>query len=529
MNLERLLIVSIAVAGTGGLLALSNLVGANATRQGNGDLAQEPMHLGATVQPNFIMAIDDSGSMTFQTLFPGQDGEGCWSSGSFFNGTSLRTSGACEYFYVLPGPRVNNYNGIPPVDAYGFARSPNYNPSYYDPAQTYEPWMGADLKSYGDASLTATKIHPAKTATVNLFTESFHGDMFLMQRDMVLPQGTKYKTCDDWNGAVCDDWSAEQTAPAGGFKWTNSTARNVLIAYKPAIFYLKTNATLAGYTAPVEVTNACGTGCSLYRYSPNDTGTQQNFANWFSYYGNRNRAMIAGLTRSLVGVDKLRVGYFTINSRVSGAYANVGMRDMDSDTDKKALMANVLQLGANGGTPNRHAVAHIGSQFANNTSIIEHACQKNAGMLFTDGYSNDNGPTSPFGNDDSGMGVPFTDGHSDTMADIAAYYYNATLRGPGTTSPLTPGKVPTSNPTVCEGVDAQAKKAADCNTNLHMNFYGVTLGAKGKLFGVSYGVTATGNSGALATQQALAGATSPAWEARTDNSPTRSTKSGTPP
>ncbi|MFE0501806.1 pilus assembly protein [Lysobacter soli] len=530
MNLERLLIVSIAVAGVAGLVALTTDVGANATRQGDGTLAQEPMHLGATVSPNFIMAIDDSGSMTFQTMFPGADGEGCWSTTdkSFFSGTALRTSGSCDYLYVLPGARINNYYGIPPFDKYGFARSPDYNPTYYSPDTTYEPWVKSDLTSYGNASLTDTRLDPRQAATVNLFASYFGkntNDDFRIQTGMVIPSGTKYARVQ----AVCVEWNrkgectktqnqyVEYTA-SSDLTWS-ANAEDIAIEHTPAVFYLKQNRTIDGYSTAVEVTNACGTNCSLYKYTPTSDEAKQNFANWFSYYGNRNRAMVAGLTRSLKDTEKLRVGYFTINSGLKdGAYNNypaLTMRDMDVTADKSALLTSVLQLSANGSTPNRFAVEHIGKQFNTNTSIIQNACQKNAGMLFTDGYSNQGGPTG-YGNADGTLGVPFADSYDDTLADIAAYYYNTTLRG----NAFTAGKVPTANPQICESGTAAQKKALDCNTNLHMNFYGITLGARGKQFGVNWGVRTDGRTdGALATQQAMASATSPTWETRTNDNP----------
>ncbi len=526
MNLERLLIVSVAAVGAAGLLALSH-VDANATRQGDGTLAQEPMHLGATVSPNFIMAIDDSGSMTFQTMFPGKDGEGCWSNKSFFDGTALRKTGTCDYLYVLPGPRINDYYGIPPVDAYGFARSPAYNPTYFNPDVTYEPWIQQTLDPYANAGVDETLIDPRKTTKVKLFETRYEkvvGESFFMQNDMVLPVGTKYTTfkcdrwdnnnrCNRWNGGV--DKSFEVTGNA--LTWS-AGAQPIAIEHTPAVVYLKESRTIAGFTAAVEIKNACGTNCSLYKYVPNTTDSKQNFANWFSFYGNRNRAMVAGLTRSLKDTEKLRVGYFTINA----TYKDLTMRDMDVVADKKALYTDVLKLAADGSTPNRKAVAHIGNQFNNNTSIIQNACQKNAGMLFTDGYSNQGGPTNAlladgtngddYANADGSMGTPFNDNHNRTMADITAYFYNTRLRA----STLAAGKVPTSNPTLCEGNGD--KRALDCNTNLHMNFYGITLGAKGKLFGVTYGVRPDGtNNGALATQQALALTSSPAWETRTDD------------
>jgi len=527
MNLERLLIVTALAAGVAGVLVLTD-VGANATRQGDGTLAQEPMHLGSTVSPNFIMAIDDSGSMTFQTMFPGKDGEGCWSTSgkSFFNGTALRTTGTCDYLYVLPGPRINNYYGVPPVDRYGFARSPAYNPTYFNPDVTYEPWIQNTLAPYAAAGISETLIDPRKTDKVKLFEKRYAKDVnesFFMQVGMVLPAGTNYTTfkCDQWNNGNCTRWNGGEdknyTVGSTDLTWSAS-AQPIAIEHTPAVVYLKENRTIAGFTTAVQIADACGTGCSLYKYEPNTDATKQNFANWFSFYGNRNRAMVAGLTRSLKDTEKLRVGYFTINSTLK----DLTMRDMDVVAEKQALYTDVIKLGASGSTPNRKAVAHIGNQFNNNANIIQNACQKNAGMLFTDGYSNQGGPSNAlkadgtdgdaYGNADQNLGTPFNDGHSNTMADITAYFYNTRLRA----STLAAGKVPTANPTVCEGTGD--KRGVDCNTNLHMNFYGITLGAKGKLFGVTYGVKADGtNNGALATTQALALTSSPAWEQRTDD------------
>ena len=76
------------------------------------------------------------------------------------------------------------------------------------------------------------------------------------------------------------------------------------------------------------------------------------------------------------------------------------------------------------------------------------------------------------------MGEPFADGHSNTIADIAANYYNKRLRGTN----FETGTVPV--PTVCSQADPPAD--ADCNADLHMVTYGITLGAQGNIFGVTH-------------------------------------------
>src|SRR5690606_37231829 len=201
----------------------------------------------------------------------------------------------------------------------------------------------------------------------------------------------------------------------------------------PATFYLPSAAAApAGFITANRtlVTNACtyrtATGasqCNMHRYEikpDNYTGGAsgtayqaaiKNFANRFSFYGARNRSMVAAVTHSLADVRNMRMGYFTINNRT-----NVTMRDMS--TEKPAFYSSVVTLGASGNTPNLQAVDYLGQQFQRpgTNAPIQLSCQKNAGMLFTDGLSNVAGPS--VGNLDGTLGVPFTDGHSNTLADI---------------------------------------------------------------------------------------------------------------
>ncbi len=526
MNIERLLVVSIAAAGAAILLGVSDFAGANATRQGDGELAQEPMHLGATVAPNFLMAIDDSGSMRHQTMLLGSNGGGCWDddSQSFFtNDGELRSSGdECRYYYLLPSERNTGATGygIPPIDSLGFARSPDFNPSYYNPDQTYQPWIDSGLSSYGNASISATLVDPRDNDTINLFSERFEfgsEDSFRVQNGMRIADGVRYRYREcvrTWPWGSCREyeWTTEVS---DGFVWDEGE-ETIYLEYMPGTFYLKQDRALSGYTDGREIEGACGNDCSLWRYEPNTTATRQNFANWFSYYGNRNRAMVAGLTRSMQSVSNLRVGYFTINGPLPIFERMLEMGDSD---DKKDLYEDFIGLGSSGSTPNRAAVVHMGEQFHTNSNIIQHSCQKNAAMLFTDGYSNDG--SSGVGNEegDGGMPAPFRDEHGGTLADVAAKYYNTILRGDA----FSEGNVPLTNAAVCEGPDSLARRGADCNADLHMNFYGITLGAKGDIFGVTYGVGSDGvPDGQLATDELFDPArvkANPAWRSRQNDAP----------
>lgn len=529
MASQRTKLTAVAVIATmaGGGYFLHGLLAA----QGQGTLAQAPLNTQVQVPPAFMMAIDDSGSMTFHNQFPGADGKACWnrdSSGeprSFFytsgtNSGQLRTSGGtCSFAYSYgASPRLrddnsNNWLGIPPVDTFGFARSHEFNPAYFNPNLTYAPWLNSDGTSYPNSTATAARIDPrpggAGLGTVNLTaaladTRLAGGngqlsDKFTVLTGMVLPRDTVY-TLNNFSLFGSGNCGGLQ----GGTGWhtlgneleINATC-TVYIRHIPATFYLRGDDRPAGYESVprVRAEDACGPGCDMWRYTirASDTAAAQNFANWFSYYGNRHRALVAGLTRSLMEITNMRVGYFRISQH--GSYdgpslsatatggERVTMRDMANATQKASLYGDILANPSWGSTYNRQAVYAAGRQFMRNDPLnsnangapVQLACQKNAVMLFTDGYSNTNGPG--VGGVDNDMGAPFEDDHDDTLADIVTSYYVDDDSG---TSPLDTsfpeGQVPV--PEACPSSDP----SVDCQRNLHVNFYGITLGGRGNLF-----------------------------------------------
>ncbi|WP_099207036.1 pilus assembly protein [Xanthomonas citri] len=472
--------------------------------QGQGVLAQAPMNDQVQTPPAFIMAVDDSGSMTFQTQFPGQDGQGCWSAArqSFFSAqgtlnTEDSPSVGCGYNHVLPGVRIDeNRRGIPPLDSLGFARSAAYNPTYYDPVVKYDPWINNDGNPFPQADLVNTRINPLQAGATVALASNYMGDdfssSFRIQNGMVLPRGTGYKQrFQDNNGNL---YFGNEQVTTSDVTW-NGGSQTLLIRFWPATFFVPYTsdtdarpllAGAAAYDAVQRdrVRNVCGTGCDMWKYTIKATNTDalQNFANWFSFYGNRNRAIIAGMTRSLANVNNMRVGFFRINQNASYDSVNekLPMRNMGTQSEKTALYNSILALPASGGTPNRQAVNAAGIQFQRTDSAapVQLACQKNAVMLFTDGYSNQDGPSVSNASGDGNMGIPFADAYDNTMGDIAAKYYNNINGGSPIRADMPSGLVPV--PSSCNTANASVR--LDCQKNLHVNFYGITLGARGDLF-----------------------------------------------
>lgn len=198
----------------------------------------------------------------------------------------------------------------------------------------------------------------------------------------------------------------------------------------------------------------------------------QNFANWFTYYRKRHQVARGALGSSLQGIRGIRSGLFWINNR-----RTIDMYDLDEDTELKTLLGENYYRVSAGGTPNRAALNHAGSQFDTNQDIIQYSCQKNYTLMFTDGYWN--GSFSGIGNYNGSREAPYADNVSNTLADISDYYYNRSLRA-GTLDvngeTIAAGKVPV--PEAC--TDGTPDPWLDCNANLHMNTYTVSFGLAGQ-------------------------------------------------
>lgn len=501
------------------------LAGFSAPARAEFNIAQYPLFIQQPIKPAFIMAVDNSGSMTAETNLAGRDGFPAtrgfsqstlhctafnasgqctnWATSNiqrndFFStggllqdGETVATGGtggslqAAPHLFLYPG-KFTGFGGsfgLAPIDAHGFARSPEFNPLYFNPTRTYEPWLNFDgTTRRAPASATAARIHPDQTG--NAFNLTAQREVtsedtmrYRVFRGTRLQAGTRYRgTC--------------TRLPNTGTNWL--TLQNdaivdancdLYLSYYPATFYLKLDTPApAGFNAANRVLalDACGIGCNMYRYeirSANYTSASayntaiQNFANWFQYHRNRALAMSYAMSESFRDVDFMRIGYFRINDGTP----TLTMRDMETTTGKQALYTDFHALNTTGSTPNLRAVNHIGNQFkrTDGGAPIRLACQINAGMLFTDGYANL--AISGVNNVDGSMGPPFADSHSNTMADTATQFYLEPLR----TGPAFPaGIVPV--PAACNASNPDPR--LDCQNFPHMNFHAITFGARGRIF-----------------------------------------------
>lgn len=500
---------SACVLAAGGWLAYSLLAA-----QGHGTLAQAPLNIQVQTPPAFLMALDDSGSMLWETLNNTRDGAYRWVDSTSGNRrVGFYTAAGAPYGYgegsglnylylTPPAGRSTGEAALPPLEAYGFARSPDINPAYFDPRDSYPNWKtgstaAPDYRPLDHTNATAAPLDPRPNGanaksnlTQNLIAdETRTGDAwrFSFRANMRIPVDTLIESgrCGANNSNTSDRMGNGNNTPAtpAGFRRVTSeitvpansynvTGRCIAaVVYYPATFYLVDPATLPanyGYrtTARKTITNPVGgRPGTLYKYEireANFTSTAAyqaalgNFVRWFSFYRTRRESLIGAATNALHDTTNLRVGWFRINNR-----RDVTMYDMTDESAKRTLLTDIMtDMRANDSTPNRSAAQYLGQQFQRTDAgaPVQLACQKNAGMLFTDGYINETGNTT-------------------LMKDLVAPFYTGPLR-----SDLDTDAVPV--PAECKGPSPDP--SLDCNTSLHMNFYGVTLGTLGREFGVRY-------------------------------------------
>ena len=501
-----------------GIAAFALTLLATGSAQGDVNIASTPLFVQQPVSPALLLAVDDSGSMDSEILMRANDGAAWWHTGDrsftgrnqtdamqpgvinfniagganatwkkfvylFPNGTGL-TSGRRAY-----SDSTNDHFAVPPIGPFAFVRSAAFNFGYFDPAITYDPWLSLGGYSFTDSNPTAARTDPTRGSEVFDLTVSRErtgtNEVFRFFDGMVIPAGTRYR---DW---VTGSWTtAAVDIPITG---AGGSGRGVPVSYFPATFYLPVGTSLPpdfGYDPAkmeggpdVVVDGEAPDGSPMVRYeirpgnfvTPEAYGRAiQNFANWFTYYRKRHIASRGAIGEAFAPLEGFRVGEYRISETPT-----VSMLDLSVSAERNTFFSNVYYEVNRGGTPNRRAVNHMYDQFRRTDSgapIVE-SCQMNFGVLFTDGYASD---SVSVGNVDGGMGPPFADSVSNTMADIAARMYLTNLR-----PDLPSGNVPI--PSGCSS--ASPDPSLDCNTNLHANLFAVTLGAPGTIFKIDEDAT----------------------------------------
>ena len=346
-----------------------------------GNLAQQPLFLGTTVQPNIFFGLDDSGSMDWETTL---------------NAGTYR-----------PGERNDTYLDFTP-DAVDERRElcVGFNVLAYNPNTVYTPWKGEDED--GNTYASITDLESAYHDPYDNDNEDDIEDHFYFVWNDADSDG-EY----DGPGSIDDDEPWDNTDECN----VQSNADGIDVDTLPATL----NPGDAGY--------------------PN---SQENYANWYTYYRKREyvakRAMseVAWNSNNRIGLATLHNNHsggspitdMTNNTNKLNLLDDLGQVFSTGGTPLRRLLRNIGRYYDAAGNNSDHSA--LG--FTNSSPILSQAnggeCQQNFTVLFSDGFWNGGSP-SVGNNDADGAGQwdggSHADTFSETLADVAMLYYETDL------------------------------------------------------------------------------------------------------
>ena len=183
---------------------------------------------------------------------------------------------------------------------------------------------------------------------------------------------------------------------------------------------------------------------------------RQNFANWYSFYRKRELTAKNAIAKVIDEMQGVYIGMHFINNGTLASYAKpvkVTLNDVLYDNSDELLQRLYDEQIASNSTPLRNGLRSAGRYFMGDFGVPGSfpagsfssssypyftqdrggSCQQSFTILMTDGYYNGSSPAD-VGNDDGDNntdfdGPPYGDGVTDTLADVAMYYYERDLNG----------------------------------------------------------------------------------------------------
>jgi len=398
------------------------------------DIADIPLEVAPTAPSNVLLLLDNSESMDWDVLTqdavssglfnaPNPDGTGgfanitqrlpdgdgaadanCISIASMFGGYAYGVAFLSNQNIPATPGSENCY--VADDDAWRF-RNNEFNPFYFDPNETYQPWAGEyDLDGDGDTepfppadinNAVDNPINPQHTINLTLHKTGLHNS-----GNRIDGVGLKYY---DW-----DDASGNND---GNFD--NGEEVEFLIRDQ-------------------------------------DAATQQNFANWFVYHRSREFTTKAILSELVTGTAAARVGLGVFNSSGSSGFPVALLNPLPSAGNKRALLETIFETQLAPGSPIRASLEKAGLYFECKANDIfgsagasspgsaacpllaspAGSCQSNQVIMLTDSFQDSFVSSSGIADDDSDNntdfdGGAFADSNPSTLADIAMNFYERDL------------------------------------------------------------------------------------------------------
>ncbi|MEX2131721.1 MAG: PilC/PilY family type IV pilus protein [Pseudohongiellaceae bacterium] len=446
-------------------------------------LSSSPLYLGTQIDPNIFFMLDDSGSMDWEILtvdyqyhtnYWADNNEAKIRDGYFYanSGSGTACTGERDNAYIYK-TTDNVYNSCTYAvladheDAYlrdWRVRSSDLNIMYYNPAATYSPWW-----DFPDASFTAARSNPQPDSTGYTLTRNLTGFIYEVAIDDhgYNASNDLVDGPDDVNDTPNDEVDLYDSHTRYTVNTSDITV-NAFTTLNAAGIIAKPNCGLTDYLDSPMYFDCYGTtlitttmsGSDEDEWGRNITEIKQNIANWYQYHRKRSFVAKAAIARVANSYPGFRYGMSLINNNAT-VFAEVPGEDDEDYTDNIDAMLNELYdyPWSAAGTPLRRGLEVVGRYYSDYYSStkadpIISACQQNYAVLFSDGYWNGSSPFTSAISDEDG------DSYSDTLADVAHYFYTEDLSS-------LPNDVPTT--------------ALDPNDKQHMVTFTVAFGLSGNL------------------------------------------------
>ncbi len=408
---------------------------------------QQPLVIKKPQASNIVLMLDDSGSMGWDFM--------------------------PDYYFIN-----NNWNNDAWIDS-------SNNGVYYNPNVLYVPPPRADGTYYPNAngltSAWSDGFHGTGVQDLTLYTGWIYS--YSVQKSVPSAGGTSVtKTYNNFSNSDCKDevhnlidygynvisWTYQAGVCSITYQTSGSYRTVGFFQYStgPAagpytVYYVTANAADCQY-APAP-TRCVGQSDTSGASAPAGVAVGQNIANWFAYYHTRILMAKSGLMEAFSGINPdFRIGFGSINGRNNGALpsptASYNGRtiaevqkfgDGTAGTQKAAFWRWLVGVYPSGGTPLRVSLDAVGKYYqsaqpwqTSSTDQTELACRQSYTILTTDGFWN--GWSPGVGNTDGANGstikgvngqsytytaaAPYADNQSDTLADVAMYYWMNDLR-----------------------------------------------------------------------------------------------------
>ena len=414
--------------------------------------AQRPLlgRVANPATPNIVYTIDDSGSMAWRYM---PDSISPWTGNdrwriSFHPNDLLSTHENYDESDEMPRSDLRLFSTDTGDTLSAQLRSSSFNTLYYNPEVRYRPWYKSDGTQWPNAGSTAAVLNPNKPTwgTVDL-------------EGSITYTGRLCGSAATSTAVECKSVSNKTIVPGTYYVFKGGDAK---LASNFTRIHIKDYTTFTRGEARTD----CAPDPLTKTHTCTKSQEFQNFANWFVYNRTRMFLAIAASSQAFSAQgEAMRVGYGRIGKTTASTIDGVSAKTVErgvrafSGTDRSNFFSWLYAAPTSATTHLRRAVGDVGDYYSRsdnkgpwgNTPGSEDptahlTCRKSYNILMTDGYwngdqasksaarenvDNQDGPTitNPAGGSYKYTpAAPFKDKASNTLADVAMYYWNRDLR-----------------------------------------------------------------------------------------------------